>query len=95
MTQNYNLNDIQKNVELVDSEALHMYLISKVESGEFDSCFSAFAAYAEENDIDLDNADALKKIISPSLYGILYKEALEKSMLKEKNTSQSINDFFE
>ena len=93
MNQNYNLNDIQRNQEIVDSEALHLYLIKKVESGEFDTCFSAFAAYAEENDIDLDNSEALKKIISPSLYGILYREALEKSMLKEKIQTNQIDNF--
>lgn len=94
MKENYSLTEIQKNAELLDSEALHLYLLSKVESGEFASCYEALAAYVEENDIDLDDKNVVKKYISPSLQGIIYKEAIERSMLKDKPTAMSISDFF-
>lgn len=91
---NFNLTDIQKNAEILDSEALHLYLLSKVESGEFDSFMEALSAYVEETDIDLDNPSIMKKYISPALYGILYKEAMEKSMLKDTAHQMSVDDFF-
>ena len=94
MKENYSLAEIQKNAELLDSEALHLYLIEKVKSGEFASCYEALAADVEENDIDLDDKNIVKKYISPSLQGIIYKEAVERSMLKDKQTSLSISDFF-
>ena len=91
---NYNLSEIQKNAEILDSEALHLYLLNKVDSGEYDTCLEALTAYVEENDIDLDTPSVMKKYISPALYGILYKEAMSKSMLKDESLSISLDDFF-
>lgn len=92
--KNYSLADIQKNAEILDSEALHLYLLQKVESGEYDTFLEALSDYAEESDIDLDNPAMIKKYISPALYGILYKEAMEKSMLKDAALQVSVDDFF-
>lgn len=89
-----NLTDIQKNIEFIDSEALHLFLIEKVESGEYETCLEALAAYVEETDLDLDTPALIKKFISPSLKEILYKEAMEKSLLKERMNSISVDDFF-
>lgn len=62
--------------------------------GEYDTCLEALANYIEEHDIDLESPNILKKYISPSLRGILYKEATEKAMLKEQALSVSVDDFF-
>ena len=62
--------------------------------GEYDTCLEALAAYIDEHDIDLESPTVLKKYISPSLRGILYKEATQKAMLKEQALSISVDDFF-
>lgn len=91
---NYNLSEIQKNAEILDSEALHLYLIQKIESGEYDTCLEALTAYVEENDIDIESQAVMKKYISPSLMGILYKEAQDKSLLVDQGLPVSVDEFF-
>lgn len=91
---NYNLSEIQKHAEVLDSEALHMMILNQVRDGKYETCMEALAAYVEENDIELNTPSAVKKLISPSLHGILYKEAVEKSMLTDKKFAMSLDDFF-
>lgn len=92
---NFDLSDIQKNAEILDSEALHLFLIEKVKSGEYETFLEALANYVETNDLDLDSPSMVKKYISPTLHGILYREAMQKSMLTEQAIKVSITDFFD
>lgn len=87
----YSIVEIQKNKEMLDSEELHMFLIQQVESGEYETCLEALAEYVEKNDID---DELIKKMISPYLKGILYKEAIDRSLIRQRSKSLDIDTFF-
>ena len=94
MSVTYNLSEIQKNADMVDAEELHLYLIEQVKSGKFDTFFEALADYVQTYDLDLDNAVQIRRYITPTLKGILYREAHERAMLKEECVRLSVEDFF-
>lgn len=90
----YNLSEIQKNADMVDAEELHLYLLGQVKSGKYETFFEALVEYVQEYDLDLDNSVQIKKYITPTLKGILYKEAQERALLKDECVHLSVEDFF-
>lgn len=86
-----NLSEIQKNSEMVDRDELHNIIYQKVNSGEYDTYLEALSAYIEENDVD---EKSIKHMVSPTLVGILYQEAMEKNMLVDSSSHKSIEEFF-
>ena len=93
-TVSYNLSEIQKNADTVDAEELHLYLLEQVKSGKYDTFFEALVAYMEEYDLDLDDAAQIRKYITPTLKGILYREAQQRSLLKDECVRMSVEDLF-
>jgi hypothetical protein len=90
----YNLSEIQKNADMVDAEDLHLFLLEQVRSGKYDTFFEALSEYVQEYDLDLDNQVQIRRYITPTLKGILYKEAQERSLLKDECVRLSVEDFF-
>lgn len=90
----FDINEIQKEASHIDSEELQLYLLEQVSSGICSSYFEALLMFCEEHDIETDDSKMLKKYISPSLYQILYKEAMDQSLLKNKSKHKDIIDFF-
>ena len=79
----------QLEAEALDSEELHLQIISSVESGEYDSCIEALTAYAESHDIAPED---LKKYISPTLKDILYVESCKLGFIKDPNFSEAFDN---
>lgn len=85
--------EIKKNRVIYDNEYVQTLLYNKVKSGEFETYFDALFDFVKENDIDMDES-VINNYISPSLRGILYREALDKMLLKDKPVKVSIESFF-
>lgn len=94
MAISYNLSEIQKNSDIVDAEELHLYLLEQIKNGKYDTFLDALVDYVEEYDLNLDDQKQIKKYITPTLMGILYREAQQKSLLKDSCVRISVEDFF-
>lgn len=85
------LSEIKHHAQDIDADQLHLYLIEQVKSGKHDTCLDAFVEYVEENDVNLEK---INKYISQPLKAILYKEAVERNLIKNSQKSLSLEDFF-
>ena len=94
MSLTYDLSEIKKNADIVDAEELHLYLLNQVKSGAFDTFFDALVHYVQEYDLDIDDPKKIKQCLTPTLKDILYREARQRSLLKDERIDMSVEDFF-
>lgn len=85
------LGKIKSNAQGLDSEQLLEFLIQEVKEEKFDTCLDALVAYVEENDISYET---IVKQVSAPLKAILYKEAVDKQLLKVPVKSMTLESFF-
>ena len=87
------LNNIQKQAEALDQDAIFDMLYQQVEHDKaFETYMDALASYVEENDLD---EGEIRSIVGPSLKSILLKEASDVNLVhRDIKVTRTIEDFF-
>lgn len=85
------LSKIKSNAQCLDCEQLLEFLIQEVKDGKYDTCLDALVAYVEDNDISYTT---ITKQISPPLRAILYKEGVDKQLIRNPVKTMSLEAFF-
>ena len=86
--------EIKKISSQIDKDDFFLKMKAKVDSGEYESFIAAISDFLEEENL---SDKEIKELISPTLMGILEKEAVRQNLLVDSKflTSRDIEDFFE
>jgi len=88
------ISEIKKISSQIDRDDFFLKMKAKVDSGDYESFIAAISAFLEEEDL---SEKEIKELISPTLMGILEKEAVKLNLLLDSkfSTSRDIEDFLE
>ncbi len=87
------ISEIKKISSQIDKDDFFLKMKAKVDSGEHDCFISAVSSFLEDENL---SEKEIKDLISPTLMGILEKEAVKQNLLVDSklSTSRDIEDFF-